>query len=298
MGRIRIGLSGWNYAAWRGDFYPRSLPRSDELSHVGARFTTVEVNSTFYGLLSPDTFRRWYRAVPADFIFAVKGSRFITHNKKLRGVAGAMANFLASGLLELDDKLGPMLWQVPANLRFDADRIDGFFRLLPHDTNAAVALAHRHDERVADVAFGPGTNHRIRHVFEVRHASYLCETMVLLARRHGVALAFSHSSAWPYIEEITAGFVYVRLHGPAELYTSPYGVPRLSRWRDRVMAWQAAGEPDDPVRVTERRPPERKSRDVYVYFDNDGHGHAPREAAQLCRLVEALPRGLAAGSEG
>lgn len=288
MGRIRIGLSGWNYAGWRGDFYPSSLSPSDELGYVGARFDSVEVNRTFYGLMQPATFRRWYRSVPAPFVFAVKGSRFITHNKKLRGVEGALANFLASGVLELADKLGPVLWQVPANLHFDAERVEGFFRLLPHDTDAAVALARRHDERVEDVAFGSGTNHRIRHVFEVRHDSYFCDEMMVLARRHGVALAFSHSSAWPYLEEITAGFVYLRLHGPAELYTSAYGVRRLIRWRDRVTAWRAAREPDDAVRVTARRPPGRKSRDVYVYFDNDGYGHAPREAEQLRDLVKAV----------
>ncbi len=285
MGRIRIGLSGWNYAGWRGGFYPEALPQSAELSYVGDHFPTVEVNGTFYGLMQPSTFRRWHRAVPDDFVFAVKGSRFITHNKKLTNVDSALANFFASGLLELDDKLGPILWQLSEKLHFDAGRVDSFLQLLPHDTAAAATLAKRHDERVGDAAYGPGANRRVRHVLEVRHLSFLCDEMVTIARHHGVALAFSHSAAWPYIEEITAGFVYVRLHGPEQLYASAYGDEALERWADRFARWRDATEPSDAVRITSREPPRRKRRDVYVYFDNDGGGHAPREATFLQQLL-------------
>lgn len=220
MGDIRIGVSGWTYDDWRCDFYPAGLPRKDELSYLGARLDTVEVNATFYQLLTPATIRSWYRSVPVDFVFAVKGSRFITHNKKLRDVQSALANFFASGLLELDDKLGPVLWQLPPRLRFDGKRLNDFLGILPRDTDAAATLARSHDDRVGNVSFGPGRNHRIRHVVEVRHESWLCEETVSILRRHGTAIAFSHSTRWPYTEEITADFAYVRLHGPGELYAS------------------------------------------------------------------------------
>lgn len=281
IGRTRIGLSGWNYDSWRGDFYPEDLPRTRHLAHVADVFDTVEVNGSFYSLLQPSTYRRWYDAVPAGFRFAVKGSRFITHNKKLRDVDSALANFFASGVLDLREKLGPFLWQLSAQLRFDADRIGSFLSSLPRDTDQAADLARRHDDRVGEPSFGPGERHRIRHVLEVRNDTWLCDELVSLARAHGVALAFSHSSAWPYVEEITAGFVYLRLHGPGELYASPYRGPALDRWAARVEAWRSGGEPDDPERITDRSPPERKERDVYVYFDNDDGGHAPRDAVQL-----------------
>lgn len=285
MGRIRIGVSGWSYPHWRGEFYPPSVPQSGELAFVGDCFDTVEVNATFYRLGKPDRFRRWYGAVPAHFVFAVKGGRFITHNKKLAGVDAAVANFFASGVLELGDKLGPVLWQLPDNLRFDRDRVDAFLGLLPRDTWSAVKLARRHDRRIAQPAYGPAGKRRIRHVLEARHESYFCQEMVATARRHGVALAFSHSASWPYVEEITAGFVYLRLHGPARLYASRYGIETLRWWRTRIERWQRGGEPGDPVRVTSRRPPARKTRDVYVYFDNDHRGYAPREARQLEELL-------------
>ena len=286
MGTIRVGLSGWNYDAWRGDFYPPGLARTRQLAYAADQVDSIEVNGTFYGLVSPDSFRRWRAQVPRDFVFAIKGSRFITHNKKLRDVEGPLANFFASGVLELDETLGPFLWQLPANLHFDADRIESFLALLPRHTDDARALAHRHDDRVKQVAYGPGTPHRLRHVLEVRHESWLCDEMVRVARRHGVALASSHAAEWPYTEELTAGFVYVRLHGPDLLYGSAYGEASLRDWAGRVRRWHAGDEPDDAVRIGTRIPPRRKERDVYVYFDNDMGGHAPREAVALRELLD------------
>jgi uncharacterized protein YecE (DUF72 family) len=285
MAQIRIGPSGWRYDGWRGGFYPEDLPRARELAYLGDRFGTVEVNGTFYGLSHPDTFRRWYRAVPSGFRFSVKGSRFITHQKKLSDVGRGLANFFAQGILDLDDKLGPILWQLPERLHFDRRRIDRFLEELPPDTDSAAEAAARHDERIDDVSYGPGRNHRIRHALEVRHSSYLCDEMASLARRHGVALAFSHSSEWPYQEQVTAGFVYVRLHGPGRLYASPYGEEALRSWAARLLTWRDAGTPEGARRFSDLAPPDRKGRDVYVYFDNDEGGHAPRDAAALRRLL-------------
>lgn len=285
MGRIRVGLSGWNYDAWRGDFYPRDVPKRAWLSHAAERVDSLEVNGTFYGLVSPDTVRGWRAAVPDGFTFAVKGSRYVTHQKKLRDPERTVANFFAQGVLELDDALGPVLWQLPPNLHFDAERVDAFLSVLPHHTDDAVALARRHDDRVPEVSYGPGTPHRIRHVLEARHTSYWCDELVRIARRHGVALAFSHAGEWPYVEEVTAGFVYVRLHGTDPTYASAYSDAELRRWADRLRAWRDGDEPEDAVRITDRGPPRRRRRDVYVYFDNDQGGHAPRDAARLRELL-------------
>ncbi len=294
MGRIRIGVSGWNYDGWRGSFYPPDLPRRAELRYAAARFDTLEVNATFYRLTSPKRCRRWRDAVPAEVVLAVKGSRFITHNKKLADTGPALANFFASGILALGTTLGPILWQLPEQLHFDAARVEGFLAALPHDTDAAAALARGHDERVEDPAYG-GENHRLRHVLEVRHDSYLCEEMVAIARRHGVALAASHARAWPYTEEVTAGFVYVRLHGPGELYASSYGEQELRNWAQRLHHWRSADQPADAHTITDRAPPQRQERDVYVYFDNDAAGYAPRNAARLREMV-AEGEGSTSGS--
>lgn len=291
MGRIRIGVSGWNYDGWRGDFYPDDLPRREELRYAGERFDTLEVNGTFYRLASAEQCARWRDAVPADVVLAVKGSRFITHNKKLADAGTALANFLASGILALDAKLGPILWQLPEQLHFDAERVEGFLAALPHDTETAAELARGHDERVEEPAYGDGRNHRLRHVLEVRHPSYLCEELAAIARRHGVALAFSHAREWPYTEEVTAGFVYVRLHGPGEVYASSYGEEELRSWARRLHQWRAAEQPADARTITDRTPPERQGRDVYVYFDNDAGGHAPRNATRLRILVDELSEG-------
>ena len=285
MGRVRVGLSGWNYDDWRGDFYPRDLPKRRWLEHAIREVDTLEVNGTFYGLVSPDTVRSWRAAAPRGFTFAVKGSRYVTHQKKLRDADRTVANFFAQGVLELDDALGPVLWQLPANLHFDEDRVEQFLSVLPHHTDDAVALARRHDDRVREVAYGPGTAHRIRHVLEVRHESYWCDAMARLARRHGVALVFSHAGDWPYTEEVTAGFVYLRLHGTDPTYASAYDDDALGWWADRIRAWRDGGQPSDAHRFTDRTPPRRRGRDVYVYFDNDQGGHAPRDAARLRALL-------------
>ena len=287
MGRIRIGVSGWDYDGWRGTFYPEDLPRGEELAYAGQHFDVLEANSTFYGLREPATFARWREALPADVALAVKGSRFITHQKKLRGTGTALANFLASGVLELGSSLGPILWQLPEQLHFDAERVEAFLSGLPGDTDAAAELARGHDERVANPAFGTGSARPLRHVLEVRHDSYRCEAMAAIARRHGVALAVSHASAWPLIEEVTAGLVYVRLHGPEEPYASAYDEEALGQWACRLRRWRDGAQPDD-ARTISDRPPARQGRDVDVCFNNDAAGYAPRQAARLRELVDGV----------
>lgn len=285
MARIRIGVSGWSYEGWRGDFYPEDLPSDQWLGWLAGSFDTVEANGPFYALQTPDTYRSWYEGVPRDFRFAVKGSRFITHNKRLRDVRGALANFLASGVLALREKLGPVLWQLPANHVFDRERLGAFLALLPRDSESAARLAREHDGRVGDAWLEVEENHRLRHVLEARHESFFTPEAVAVLRDAGVALAISHAGDWPTREEITAGFVYVRLHGAPRTYRSGYGGSHLARWARKIEAWARGREPADARTITERRPPARKARDVYVYFDNDAEGRAPHDARKLAERV-------------
>jgi uncharacterized protein YecE (DUF72 family) len=290
LAKIRIGISGWSYDSWRGDFYPEDLPRSRELEYASRRFDSVEINGSFYSLLKPGTYRGWYEQTPRGFRFAVKGSRFITHNKKLGDVEVPLANFMASGVLRLREKLGPILWQLPDTLTFDADRVDTFLDLLPHDTEAAARLARKHDDRVEGRAWTRvDRRRRLRHALEIRHESFLCPELVRIARRTGTALVFSHASDWLYSEEPTAGFIYLRLHGEPKTYASRYDDAALDRWARRIRRWHDADEPDDAVQITDRAPPKRKGRDVYVYFDNDARGHAPRDALRLARRLGVGP---------
>lgn len=287
MAKVRIGVSGWNYDEWKGNFYPEGLPENVRLGHAASVFDTIEVNGTFYGLADPGTCRAWREAVPDHVELAIKGSRYITHMKRMGEPETPLANFFASGILEIGPNLGPVLWQLPARHRFDAERLDRFLALLPKDTIEAAELARGHDNRVEDAAYGNGSRHRMRHVLEVRHQSFLNEEAVEILRSHGVALCFSHSAEWPYIEEITAGFVYLRLHGPRLLYASEYSEGELRVWAQRIEAWRGGGEPGDAARITEQEPPERRERDVYVYFDNTAHGYAPADAIRLTRLLDA-----------
>jgi uncharacterized protein YecE (DUF72 family) len=283
-GKIRIGLSGWSYRHWRGDFYPGDLPQGEALAYVTRRFPTVEVNGTFYSLTTPKAARHWYETAPRGFIYAVKGSRFITHNKKLGDVEQSLANFFASGILELGEKLGPVLWQLGPDLHFDPERVDRFLSLLPRDSKAMAGTARNATLDRPTTTDLVGESHRVRHVIEPRNESFFVPEMAALARKHRVAIAFSHSSVWPYFEEVTTDFVYLRLHGPGALYDSAYSPAEMRRWADRARIWGEGSEPEDAVRITGETV-SRRRRDVYVYFDNDRGGHAPRQAMELIGLL-------------
>jgi uncharacterized protein YecE (DUF72 family) len=281
-GHIRIGLSGWKYPGWRGRFYPKGLRQKDELAYAARHVDTIEINGTFYSLQRPELFAAWRNAVPEDFVFAVKGSRFITHMKKLRGIETALANFFASGLLALGPKLGPFLWQLPERFVYDETRLDGFLSALPRDTEAAAELARRHDHRVAGRALTQTDTRRpIRHAIEIRHVSFLDPGFVALLRRHGIALVFADTVAWPYAEDLTADFVYIRLHGSQELYTSGYEEEAIEHWAARVRLWANGASPNDAKLVAAPAPPHSQGRDVYVYFDNDAKVRAPVDAQAL-----------------
>ena len=246
-GAIRIGLSGWRYPPWRGVFYPAGLAQRRELEYASRQVSTIEINGSFYALQRPEFYARWRDETPPGFVFAVKGGRFVTHMLKLHGVETALANFFASGIANLGEKLGPFLWQLPPNLRFDADRLRAFLDLLPHDADAATALARRRDDKVRGRArLAYGANRPIRHAIEVRHPSFATPAFVALLRERRIGLVVADTAGkWPHLEDVTADFVYVRLHGDKELYVSGYTPAALRRWAARIRAWSEGSQADD-----------------------------------------------------
>jgi uncharacterized protein YecE (DUF72 family) len=284
--RAWIGISGWRYAPWRGKFYPPGLPERDELKFAAERFPTIELNGSFYSLQRPEYYARWYEQVPRDFVFAIKGSRYITHMLRLRGVETALANFFASGILALEDKLGPFLWQLPPTLELDEQRLRKFLEMLPRTTNEAVRLGRRHDARVAGrTHLRTDRDRGLRHSLEVRHPSFATPALIALLRELDIALVVADTAGrWPLLEDLTADFVYVRLHGDVELYKSGYTDAALDRWAERIRAWRDGRKPPPTPLVAPA--PHLERRDVYVYFDNDVKVHAPYDAMSLTTKVE------------
>jgi len=290
QGAARIGISGWRYAPWRGVFYPPGLPQRAELEFAAGKMNTAEINGSFYSLQRPSSYLAWHAQTPADFVFAVKAPRYITHMLKLNDARVPLANFFASGVLALRDKLGPILWQLPPNLAFHADRLDAFFALLPRDTQQALALAHEHDARLQDRGWlEPVKRRALRHALEIRHPSFVDPAFIALLRRHGVALVVADTAGrWPLIEDLTADFVYVRLHGDQALYTSGYGEAALAGWARRIAAWRQGGQVEDARLAAGAAARKRARRDVFCYFDNDVKVHAPFDAMRLAQLVAGL----------
>jgi uncharacterized protein YecE (DUF72 family) len=285
-GIARVGISGWTYPPWRGRFYPAKLPHKRELAYASRILSSIEINGTFYSLQRPESFALWATATPDDFVFSIKASRYITHMKRLREAESALANFFASGMLRLGKKLGPFLWQLPPNFRFDGERIEAFARALPRDTDEAAALARAHDERMAGRAWTePVVDLALRHAMEIRNETFKTPEFVAILRRHGVALVVADTVEWPLLGDLTADFVYCRLHGSEELYASGYDDAALDAWAARVRRWVAGGEAEDLPHLAPLAKP--RPRDVFVYFDNDAKVRAPFDAQGLIRRLVA-----------
>jgi uncharacterized protein YecE (DUF72 family) len=288
--KIRIGISGWTYASWRGAFFPRGLPQRSELAYASWIFPTIEINGTFYGLQKPDTFAACAEQVPDDFVFAVKGSRFITHIKRARDVSVPLANFFASGLLRLGPKLGPILWQFPPNFRFDPDVMRAFLSLLPRDTAAAARLARKHDQRIkARACLKADVERPIRHAIEIRHKSFVSAEFIELLREFDAALVCADTVAWPRLMDLTSDFVYCRLHGSTELYRSGYDAGAIDEWAKRIRAW-VMGAPMCDGKFAALPDDSQKPRDVFVYLDNTDKLRAPLDAQALMRKLESPRR--------
>jgi uncharacterized protein YecE (DUF72 family) len=218
-GNIRVGIGGWDYDPWRGTFYPAGLARAKQLEHAARRVTAIEINATFYKLQKPELYARWAAAVPDDFRFAIKGSRFCTNRKALGEAGEAVGRFCGQGLTELGDKLGPILWQLADTKRFDADEMRAFFALLP-----------RHQDGVP-----------LRHVIEVRHESFVDPAFPAIAREAGVAVAFIDAEGAAQIDAPATGLAYARLKRTHEAEPAGYSPGALDCWAALAQGWAAAG---------------------------------------------------------
>ena len=289
VGQIRIGISGWRYAGWRGKFYPSKLAQRRELEFASREFSTIEINGTFYSLQRPESFAKWKEETPDDFVFSLKGSRYITHLLKLRNAEKPLANFFAQGLLQLGEKLGPILWQFPPVFKYDRVRFAAFFQQLPRTTRAAAKLARKHDERMDERSFTRVKQDApLRHCVEIRHESCAVPGFVDLLREHDIGLVVADTVEWPLLMDVTSDFVYCRLHGSEQLYVSGYEEIALESWATRVAAWAMGGESPDGRFAHRERSGHAKPRDVYVYFDNDAKVRAPFDAKRLRELVDKL----------
>jgi uncharacterized protein YecE (DUF72 family) len=288
---VRIGISGWTYAPWRGTFFPREIRQREELSYAAAQVASIEINGTFYSLHKASSWASWYERTPKDFIFSVKAPHYVTHVHRLKDATLPMANFFASGLLRLQEKLGPILWQIPPSLPYEPAVLDTFLELLPHDTAAAIALARQHDGNVAEPWLKSDRPRRLRHALEVRHRSFRNPEFIATLRRHGVALVVADTAGkWPFMEDITADFVYVRLHGDEVLYTSGYTDAALHHWAAKVRAWRDGRNALGAQLTAPPAPRRKEGRDVFVYFDNDVKVRAPYDAMTLAYLLGEGPK--------
>ncbi|MGI4844551.1 MAG: DUF72 domain-containing protein [Janthinobacterium lividum] len=289
-GSVYIGISGWRYVPWRGVFYPKGLAQHRELAYAAGQLPSIEINGSFYSLQRPESYAAWHAATPPGFVFAVKGNRFLTHMLKLKDIEGPLANVLASGVFELRDKLGPFLWQFPPIVKFDPQRFEHFLSLLPQDTDSARELALQYQPRMEGrVALASGPNRPMRHAVEIRHESFRDPAFIAMLRRYKVALVVADTAGrWPLCEDVTADFVYIRLHGDKELYASGYEDGAIAAWAARIDAWRRGRQPEGARLVSDEAPPQARARDVYCYFDNDIKVHAPFDARRLITAVDAM----------
>ncbi|MBP1126357.1 MULTISPECIES: DUF72 domain-containing protein [Pseudomonas] len=284
MAAIHIGISGWRYTPWRGDFYPEGLTQKRELQFASRAVNSIEINGSFYALQTPKRYAEWYADTPEGFMFSVKAPRYITHILRLKDVHAPLANFFASGVLELKEKLGPILWQFPPSFKFDAPLFEAFLQQLPGDTQQAAALARQHEPRLNGKASMQAHGKRaLRHAVEIRHKSFAVPAFVKMLEKYGVALVVADTAGkWPSIEDVTATFMYLRLHGDKQLYASGYTPEALERWGDRIERWAHGKQPEDAHLVDpQHKSRTRKQRDVFCFFDNDLKVRAPFDARQL-----------------
>ena len=268
-------MAGWVFDEWRGgQFYPAGHKQKDELSFASRHVTGIEINATFYSNQKAKTFENWASQTPPGFRFSVKGHQLVTHIKKLKDVEVPLANFFASGVLALGGRLGPICWQLPGNLSFNPERIEGFLKLLPHTAKDAVALAQRHDERVAEPALDTAGISTVRHAIEVRHKSFADPAFIALLRAHNVALVVADTADWPYFDQ-TADFTYCRLQGAPG--ADHYEPAELDAWARRLKAL-SAGKPLSDGTFVEPEQANPPDRDIFAFFVSTDKPNAPRNA--------------------
>ena len=265
MAKIRVGVGGWVFAPWRGTFYPPGLPQARELEYASRQLTAIEINGTFYGSQKPASFRRWHAETPEGFVFSLKGPRFATHRRELGEAGTSIERFFTSGLLELGDKLGPVLWQFPGTKRFEPEDFGAFLKLLPASIEGR----------------------KLRHVVEASHESFAAAAFIDLLRQHRVGLALVDAADRPAVFDLTADFVYARLRRSTEEEPTGYPHSALDAWAKRFETWAAGGEPNDLPRIHTEPAPAATARDCFAYFIGGAKVRAPA-AAQA--LIERLAR--------
>ena len=282
QGNIRVGISGWRYAPWRGSFYPKGLVQKYELHFASRTVNSIEINGSFYRLQTPESYSTWYKDTPDNFIFSVKAYRDITHFKRLRNVDRSIADFFASGFLELKDKLGPILWQFPPTFKFDSGLFKNFLGMLPKDFSSAKTCAKESERYVETDAREDQKNKKLRHAVEIRNESFVNDEFIHLLQDAGVALVVADTAGrWPQLEEITSDFVYMRLHGDTELYRSGYSEAALDYWFKRIKLWRDGKQPRDAKLILPKDRSNTESRDIYCYFDNTDKLWAPYDARKI-----------------
>lgn len=267
-GIIRAGIGGWQFAPWEGTFYPDDLPKSRQLDYASRQLSTIEVNGTFYRGQKPETFAKWAASVPDGFVFSLKGHRAVS-NRKVLGEAGeSLAKFFDTGVSELGDRLGPLVWQLMPSKKFDAEDVDAFLKLLPEKSGGI----------------------RLRHVIEPRHDSFLVPEFVELAARHGAAICYAHHAQYPEMADVTADFVYARLQQGEDSIETAYPPKALDHWAARAKQWAQGGVADDLPRADPSRKPKETPRDVFVYFIHEGKVRAPAAAMTFMERVKGESR--------
>jgi len=259
-GHIRIGVGGWTYEPWRGTFYPEELVQKRELEYASRKLTSIEINGTFYGSQKPATFAKWHDETPDGFVFALKAPRYATHRSELSGAGPTIKRFVNGGILELQDKLGPINWQLMPTTKFDAVDFEGFLQLLPEKVGGRT----------------------LRHAIEARHNSFRVPEFVTLARQYGVAIVVAGDSQYPQIADPTAPFVYARIMGTQPTQPLGYAKSALDLWARRAKTWSEGGAAEGLEMASEQHAG-RVDRDVYLYVIS-GHKVANPAAAQA--LIE------------
>src|SRR5262245_13991658 len=263
-GHIYVGIGGWTFEPWRGEFYPKGLSHAKELSYAATQLTSIEINGTFYRTQSAATFRKWASEVPDGFVFSVKGPRFVVQRSALAEAGESIDRFMSSGVLELGDRLGPILWQFAPTKKFNPDDFGGFLERLP---------------KILD-----GRN--IRHVVEVRHAGFKTPEFIALLRQFSIPVVFSEHETYPAIADVTGDFIYARLQKGQDTIETGYPPKALDAWAEGVRAWAEGLQPDLP-RVDGGNPPPAQPRDVFVYFIHEGKVRAPAAAMALIERLKS-----------
>ena len=262
-GKIHIGIGGWTFAPWRGVFYPEKLTQAKELGYAASKLTSIEINGTYYGSQKPESFRKWAREVPDGFVFSVKGPRFATNRRVLAEAGDSIKRFYDSGLLELGDRLGPVLWQFAPTKKFDEADFGAFLDLLPRTRDGR----------------------ELRHVVEVRNDSFRDPAFIALLRKFSVPVVYADHAVYPAIADITGDFVYARLQTGKDTVKAAYPPKQLYQWATRFKQWASGTEPDDLPRV-DKTPPKKQPRDVFAYVIHEGKVRAPSAAMELIERVK------------